>query len=483
MIDTHAHIDTDKFDSDRNEVIARALENGVKTIIIPAISSIDFDNLEKVAYSYNNVYYGIGIHPHNANEFSELIENDIFIRAKKEKVVAIGEIGIDYFYDFAPKSTQKIVFRKQIQIAKKLKLPIIVHNREADDDILEIIKEEQDGSLCGVLHCFSSNVEVMHKAIDLGFNISFTGNVTFKKSTLDDVVKLVPNDRFMIETDSPYITPVPHRGKRNEPAFIKFTAEKIAELKNISYEEVIKMTTENAKKLFRLIVLTLVFSFSISFAQEETKVEDEVVINPYKKTIGLELVGGVNTIVEGQHTSKGQRDVSFEGIGVLGGHLNYSPVDFLIVQAGFLQANNKAKADNMINSTINMIDFNSIWMANPQSRVNFFLAGGFSLISIISDKMKEFPTSPTDIKDGTITNYASSANFGLGFNINIQISGAGLLTLTGQWKLNFLVNDYDTYAINPNYKIGDPSIPKYLKVPATAFYSIPLFGLTFYPKF
>ncbi len=485
MIDTHAHIDTDKFDNDRNEVIERAMEAGVKKIIIPAISFKDFDNLEKVAYSYPNVFYGVGIHPHNANEYSASVENDILNRALREKVVAIGEIGIDYYYDFSPKDTQKSVFRKQIQIAKKLNLPIIVHNREADEDILDIINSEQNGNLNGVLHCFSSSLEVMYKAIDLGFHISFTGNITFKNSLLDEVVKSVPNDKFMIETDSPYITPVPYRGKRNEPAFIKFIAERVSILKNISIEEVVKLSTENASKLFRLFILILLFSFLPIFAQDENKNTDEIVINPYKKLIGIEILGGVNTIVEGQQTAKGQQDVSFEGIPVFGGHINYVPFDFVILQAGFMQANKKQKPerDDFINSTINMFDINSIWMANPQSRVNFFLAGGISFTTLTSDKLKAIPVLD-DKYDGKSTTFLTSANFGLGFNINIPISGAGLFTITGQWKLDFLINNYDTYTTNPLFKgIKDDPTPKYLKVPASAFYSIPNFGITYYPNF
>ncbi|MCX6148875.1 MAG: TatD family hydrolase [Candidatus Kapabacteria bacterium] len=485
MIDTHAHIDTNKFDEDRDEVITRALEAGVKSIIIPAISPNDFDNLERVANSYPNIFYGLGVHPHNANEYSDLVEQDILIRAKKEKVVAIGEIGIDYFYDFVPKEQQKIVFRKQIHIAKKLNLPIIVHNREADNDILEIIEDEQDGTLNGVLHCFSSSEEVMFKALELGFNVSFTGNITFKKSTLDEIVKLVPNDRFMIETDSPYITPTPFRGKRNEPAYVKFTAQKIAELKNISLEEVIKMTTDNAIKLFKLSIVILFLTISIGFAQE-TNDADDIIVIPNKKLIGIELIGGVNTIVEGQKTSKGQRDVSYEGIGVVGACLNYSPFNFLVVQAGFLQAKKKEKPErgDLINTTIDMIDFNSIWMANPQSKINFYLSTGFSLLTLTSDKLKEIPTSATDIKDGLEISKASSFNAGLGFIINIPVSGAGLFTLTAQWKLAFLLNDYNTYSANPNYKQpNDPLNPKWLKVPASAFYSIPNFGITFYPSF
>lgn len=261
MIDTHAHIDTEAFDADRTEMLERAFQGGLEAIIVPDIKPTDRPNLISVVDAHPKLYRGIGIHPHHAGEISHDELDVIATQCSATKVVAIGEIGLDYFYDFCTPDVQKLYFREQLRIAKSHDLPVIIHNRDADQDVLDILEEEQDGSLRGVLHCFSSDVQVLDRAISLGMHVSFTGNITFKKSTLQPVVERVPVDRFMIETDSPYMTPVPHRGKRNDPAFVRLVAEKIAEIRSMTFAEVQTATTQTAKNLFKLtlaLVLTVV---------------------------------------------------------------------------------------------------------------------------------------------------------------------------------------------------------------------------------
>ena len=259
MIDTHAHIDADVFDEDRDQMIAQAYENGVKAIIIPAIEPDRYDEVLSICNQYEHIYCGMGVHPHNANDYSAPVEDRIIALLENPKVRAVGEIGLDYYYEFAPKDVQQEVFRRQLNIAKSYDMPVIIHNRESDDDMIEILQEEQNGELKGVLHCFSSDLTMLHKALDLGFHVSFTGNITYKKSILDEIVRATPLDKIMIETDSPYMTPVPHRGKRNEPQFVRFIAQKIADIHALTFEEIITMTSNNAKSLFRLPLFLIVF--------------------------------------------------------------------------------------------------------------------------------------------------------------------------------------------------------------------------------
>ncbi|MCL5991603.1 MAG: TatD family hydrolase, partial [Bacteroidetes bacterium] len=278
MIDTHAHLNFEAFKDDIDEVIQRAKSGGVEYIIVPGVEPENLNSLLEFAKSREEIYCGMGIHPHNAKGAGIKELKIVEKNSEEKKVVAIGEIGLDYYYDFAEPDEQKKIFREQIKIAKKKNLPVIVHNRQADEDIYNILNEEQDGNLNGVLHCFSSNVDFLDKAVNLGFNVSFTGNITFKKVNLDEVLIKAPIERILLETDSPFMTPVPFRGKRNEPSYVKYVAEKIAELKNISIDEVISMTTANAKKLFGLITI-LLFLFIISGilnAQTTENTDEEV---------------------------------------------------------------------------------------------------------------------------------------------------------------------------------------------------------------
>jgi len=179
MIDTHAHIDAEEFDEDRNEVIERSFAEGLEAIIIPAIEPKRFDSTIAVAQMHEKIYVAMGIHPHNSSIVSEHDYKKIYDFSNREKVVAIGEIGLDYYYDFSPVYSQKKVFRRQLQMAKELDLPVIIHNRDSEDDLLQIFEDEQDGTLRGVLHCFYGSRDYLEKALDLGLYVSFTGNVTF----------------------------------------------------------------------------------------------------------------------------------------------------------------------------------------------------------------------------------------------------------------------------------------------------------------
>ena len=253
FVDSHAHIDDEKFDGDREEIIQAIRANGVEFFINVGADLTSSMNSIKLSEQYDFIYAAVGVHPHDAESMDETTIEVLRTLSKKEKVVAIGEIGLDYYYDNSPRDIQKERFLDQIRLAKELDLPIIVHTRDAAGDTMEIIKSEQDGSLRGVIHCYSGSVEQMKEYIDMGFYISLGGPVTFKNAKLPkEVAQAVDMDRLLIETDSPYLTPEPYRGKRNNPMYVKEVAEKIAELRGISIEEVAKITGKNTRDLFNI---------------------------------------------------------------------------------------------------------------------------------------------------------------------------------------------------------------------------------------
>jgi TatD DNase family protein len=472
MIDTHAHIDFNAFEDDRDDVIKRAFENGLTAIIIPGVEPKDYGRLLDLSSRFDNIFCGMGVHPHNAKDANEEVYQTILENSKNENVKAIGEIGIDYYYDFAPKDLQQEVFRRQLQIAKQVDLPVIVHNREADDDILRIIDEEQNGNLKGVLHCFSSSVEVMEKAIDLGFHISFTGNITFKKSDLKEVVEKVPLDRIMLETDSPFMTPVPNRGKRNEPSNVRFVAEKISEIKSISINEVIEMTSRTAKNLFNLMILTLMFlmAFSISNSQTAKGVQPPVASTEeeeeeeflYKKFIGAGLMIGTNTVVDSYESD--DFDPSYEGLLSIGGAFFYSPFDYLVLEVGYNYSKNTKiaeKWDYTIEPFIyNTFEFSSHWVFNPYSRINFF--GSLGL---------DYHMNSYDIRKLNQLGW----NTGVGLFINFPTS-FGLFNVIAEWRINF-----ETVYRDQERQINGTT--KTFKDKARSFYSIPRLYVVYYPPF
>ncbi len=253
LIDSHAHLDDERFDRDRERLIESLRENGIDLVINPGDDLQSSIKAVALAEKYENIYAAVGVHPHAAKEMDDATIGILKSFTNREKVIAIGEIGLDYYYDNSPRNIQRQRFIEQLNLAKEVHLPVIIHSRSAAGETFEILKEAQDGNLEGVLHCYSGSVEMAIEYIKLGFYISIAGPITFKNSKVaKEVVKAVPLDKLLIETDSPYLTPEPYRGKRNEPIYVRYVAGTIAEVKGLSFEEIAKATAENAKKLFRI---------------------------------------------------------------------------------------------------------------------------------------------------------------------------------------------------------------------------------------
>lgn len=252
LFDSHAHLDDEKFDADREEVIARAFEQGVTGIINVGACMASSARSVALAAKYEGIYAGVGIHPHDAQHAQETDYEQLAVWSKQDKVVAIGEIGLDYYYDLSPRDLQRTVFVRQIDVARQMDMPLIIHDRDAHGDILDVLKKEAKG-LRGVLHCFSGSLEMAKEIIKLGFYISIAGPITFKNAAkLPEIAASIPLERLLIETDCPYLTPHPHRGKRNEPAYVKLVAEQVAALRGLELPALSKATSENVKRVFRL---------------------------------------------------------------------------------------------------------------------------------------------------------------------------------------------------------------------------------------
>lgn len=253
FIDSHAHLDDERFDDDRETVIKNLKTDQIDIVINIGADIASSKSTLNLAQTYDNIYSVVGVHPHSVSELVGLGLDEIEKLARDEKTVAIGEIGLDYYYENSPKQLQKEYFIEQIRLAKKLDLPIVIHSREAVKDTLDIIKSEKSSNLRGVMHCFSSSVEIAKEYVKLGFYIAIGGVVTFKNARVTkEVAKYVPLESLLIETDCPYLAPEPFRGKRNEPKYIKYTAEEIAKIKEVDLEEIAKITSANAKKLFEI---------------------------------------------------------------------------------------------------------------------------------------------------------------------------------------------------------------------------------------
>jgi len=251
LVDSHAHLEDEKYDRDREKVIEECKKDLTFLINVGSNLLTSKQSIE-LAHNYDFIYASVGIHPHDAQREFDKVE-EIERLALQGKVVAIGEIGLDYYYNDPPKEFQKEIFIKQIRLAKKLNLPIIIHNRDAHGDILDILKQEWTKDLRGVFHSYSGSVEMAFQVIEMNFYISLGGPVTFKNAKKPkEVAKAVPIEKLLIETDSPYLTPEPYRGKRNTPVYVKFVAEKIAELRDMSCDEVCRITAENTMKLFNI---------------------------------------------------------------------------------------------------------------------------------------------------------------------------------------------------------------------------------------
>lgn len=253
MIDSHAHYNDEQFDHDRDEIIRRAVESGV-THIINAGSNISSSRMSiELSKRHEAVFAAVGVHPHEASSCGEDTIETLKTLASAPKVAAIGEIGLDYHYDYSPRETQREWFAKQLELALELNMPVIIHDREAHRDVLDAVKAFKSDGIRGVFHCFSGGVEMAREVLNLGFHIGIGGPLTFRNAKKPaEVIRFAPMDRILIETDCPYLAPEPYRGKRNWSGYLPAVIEKIASIKDIDYNEVERLTAENAISLFNL---------------------------------------------------------------------------------------------------------------------------------------------------------------------------------------------------------------------------------------
>lgn len=253
LIDSHAHLEMPEFRKDLIEVLQRAKDSGVEYIFTVGTEKKDWKRALEIAQSHSSVYAILGVHPHNAKEIEDGTYPILKRLCQNEKVKAYGEIGLDFFRDHSPRDIQRQRFREQIHLARELKLPIVVHDRDAHRETQEILKSEKAGENGGIIHCFSGDEGMAKACIDMGFYISIPGSITYKNAgPFHDLVKRLPLESLLIETDAPFLTPVPFRGKRNEPGYVRYTAERIAEIKKIPFEKVAEVTSQNALKVFKL---------------------------------------------------------------------------------------------------------------------------------------------------------------------------------------------------------------------------------------
>lgn len=252
FIDSHAHLDDRRFNADRDMIIKNLKDNKVDYVFNIGADLKTSEASVRLANKYDNIYAVVGVHPHSAKEVSHKTIERLRELSKEEKVIAIGEIGLDYYYDNSPRDIQVKWFKEQIKLAKEVDLPIVIHTRDASQETFDILKgEAKDYPV--IMHCYSGSAEMSEAYVKLGYYISIAGPLTFKNARISkEVVERIPMDRLLIETDCPYLTPTPYRGKRNEPMYVKYVAEEIAKIKGISVEEVGKITRENTKKAFRV---------------------------------------------------------------------------------------------------------------------------------------------------------------------------------------------------------------------------------------
>ncbi len=251
LVDSHAHLDSGQFESDLDETVQRATAAGISHILT---IGCDLDSSGKniaIAEKYENIYAAVGVHPHDATQIDDSSLQQLRLMLGHSKVVALGEIGLDYFRDRSPRDTQRLAFRQQIRLARDTGKPIIVHDRDAHAEVMQILEEEKAAEVGGVLHCFSGDLDMAGRCLDLGFYLSFPGTITYPKNdTIRDIIKNIPIDRMLVETDCPYLSPQKFRGKRNEPSYVRYTAEKLAEIKGLSIEDIARVTSRNCHNLF-----------------------------------------------------------------------------------------------------------------------------------------------------------------------------------------------------------------------------------------
>lgn len=253
LIDSHAHLEMPDFNRDLKEVIKRARDSGIEYIFTVGTERKDWQKAIKIAETYPFVFAILGVHPHNAKEIDDETYSELRNLCKNSKVKAYGEIGLDFYRNLSPREIQIKRFVEQIKLAKELGLPIVIHDRDAHEETIEILRSEKANVFGGIIHCFSGDYEMAKQCIEMNFYISIPGSITFKNASgLVEVVKKIPLESILIETDSPFLTPEPFRGKRNEPSYVRFVAQKISEIKNVSFEKVAEATSNNALKIFQL---------------------------------------------------------------------------------------------------------------------------------------------------------------------------------------------------------------------------------------
>lgn len=253
LFDSHCHLENGRFEEDLPEVLARMKDAGVNRCILAGSDMETSEQIVALTKEHAHVYGVVGIHPHDAKTWTDDCADRLAQWVKEERIVGIGEIGLDYYYDHSPRGVQKEVFVKQLLLARELDMPAVFHVRDAHGDVLDLLRANLSQLPAGVVHCYSGSVESAREYLDMGFYISFAGPITFKNANkLLDVAKYVPQDRILVETDSPYLAPVPMRGRRNEPTFVQYVAQTVAELRGISAEEMAQAAFENTCRLFRI---------------------------------------------------------------------------------------------------------------------------------------------------------------------------------------------------------------------------------------
>jgi TatD DNase family protein len=252
LIDSHCHLDFEQLAADRDGVLARAVDAGVTGMVTICTRVEQFGKVAAIAEAHGNVWCSVGTHPHNADQELHVSVEDLVRLSEHPKCVAIGEAGLDYFYDNAPRDAQATGLRRHIAASRSTGLPLVIHSRAADSDMAQIIEEEREsGAFPFVLHCFTGGADLARRALALGGHVSFSGIITFKNAEeIRTVAAFVPADRILVETDAPYLAPVPHRGAANEPSFVRFTAQELAKIRNVSLEEIAETTTRNFSRLF-----------------------------------------------------------------------------------------------------------------------------------------------------------------------------------------------------------------------------------------
>lgn len=251
FVDSHCHLEMEDFQKDRKEVIERSLRQGLQYMLTVGTDETYFKKVVEIINSYPAVYGAIGIHPHNSKDYNPQLGKIIAAFLKDKRIVAYGEIGLDFFKNYSPRESQIHAFQLQLEVAKRSRLPVIIHSRNAKDETIQILSTDYDGNLGGVIHCYSYDLAAAKKFLDMGFTLSIPGTITYKNShSLTDVVKFTPIDKLLAETDAPFLAPHPHRGKRNEPSFVRLTVEKIAQIKGKGVEEIAMNLKRNFEKLF-----------------------------------------------------------------------------------------------------------------------------------------------------------------------------------------------------------------------------------------